>query len=93
MGKLMRVSLGRAFLVAVDIRKGSPTLGQWAGVEASVVFYLTHPEIAYREPIDPEIVILACCAVTHLRRRKETTIPLDSDVRDSSAVPEYLLTR
>jgi len=35
MGKLMRVSLGRAFLVAVDIRKGSPTLGQWVGVEAS----------------------------------------------------------
>ena len=35
MGKLMRVPLGRAFLVAVDIRKGSPTLGKWAGVEAS----------------------------------------------------------
>jgi len=35
MGKLMRVSLGSAFMVAVDIRKGSPTLGNWAGVEAS----------------------------------------------------------
>ncbi len=35
MGKLMRVSVGRAFLVAVDIRKGSPTLGQWFGLEAS----------------------------------------------------------
>lgn len=35
MGKLMRVSLGSAFLVAVDIRKGSPTLGKWAGIEAS----------------------------------------------------------
>lgn len=35
MGKLMRVSLGSAFLVAVDIRKGSPTLGKWFGVEAS----------------------------------------------------------
>lgn len=35
MGKLMRVTAGSAFLVAVDIRKGSPTLGQWAGVEAS----------------------------------------------------------
>jgi dTDP-4-dehydrorhamnose 3,5-epimerase len=35
MGKIMRVTAGAAFLVAVDIRKGSPTLGQWVGVEAS----------------------------------------------------------
>jgi dTDP-4-dehydrorhamnose 3,5-epimerase len=32
MGKLMRVTQGRAFLVAVDIRHGSPTLGRWVGV-------------------------------------------------------------
>lgn len=35
MGKLMRVCKGTAFLVAVDIRKESPTLGKWIGVEAS----------------------------------------------------------
>jgi dTDP-4-dehydrorhamnose 3,5-epimerase len=35
MGKLMRVTNGAAFLVAVDIRKGSPTLGQWFGAEVS----------------------------------------------------------
>ena len=35
MGKLMRVTYGSAFLIAVDIRKGSPTLGQWFGVEVS----------------------------------------------------------
>lgn len=35
MGKLMRVTVGAAFLVAVDIRKGSPTLGKWVGVEVS----------------------------------------------------------
>jgi dTDP-4-dehydrorhamnose 3,5-epimerase len=35
MGKLMRVTRGAAFLVAVDIRRGSPTLGQWVGIEAS----------------------------------------------------------
>ncbi len=31
MGKLMRVTRGAAFLVAVDIRPGSPTLGEWVG--------------------------------------------------------------
>lgn len=35
MGKLMRVTLGTAFLIAVDLRKGSPTLGKWVGVEVS----------------------------------------------------------
>ena len=35
MGKLMRVTLGSAFLVAVDIRKGSPTIGKWFGIEVS----------------------------------------------------------
>ena len=31
MGKLMRVTEGEAFLVAVDIRHGSPTIGEWVG--------------------------------------------------------------
>jgi dTDP-4-dehydrorhamnose 3,5-epimerase len=35
MGKLMRVIRGTAFLVAVDVRAGSPTVGGWFGVEAS----------------------------------------------------------
>src|SRR5512140_2513631 len=35
MGKLMRVTVGSAFLVAVDIRKGSPTIGKWFGIEVS----------------------------------------------------------
>lgn len=35
MGKLMRVTVGTAYLLAVDIRKGSPSLGQWFGIEAS----------------------------------------------------------
>lgn len=33
--KLMRVTLGEAYLMAVDIRKGSPTLGKHVGVIAS----------------------------------------------------------
>ncbi len=35
MGKLMRVVVGEAFLVAVDIRPGSPTLGQYESIVAS----------------------------------------------------------
>jgi dTDP-4-dehydrorhamnose 3,5-epimerase len=33
MGKLMRVTVGRAFVVAVDLRHGSPTQGDWYGRE------------------------------------------------------------
>jgi len=34
-GKLMRVIRGAAFLVAVDIRPASPTLGRWTSITAS----------------------------------------------------------
>ena len=34
-GKLVRVSSGRVYDVAVDLRKSSSTLGQWVGLELS----------------------------------------------------------
>ncbi len=35
MGKLMRVTSGEAYLMAVDIRKNSPTYGEWYGETVS----------------------------------------------------------
>jgi len=36
-GKLVRVTAGRVFDVAVDLRRSSPNFGRWAGLELSAV--------------------------------------------------------
>lgn len=32
-----------------------------------LVYYITHPDLEYRQPINPELVILACCAIVYWR--------------------------
>ena len=45
-GKLVCVTQGEAFDVAVDIRKSSPRFGQWVGVRLSS----THPQLLWVPP-------------------------------------------
>jgi dTDP-4-dehydrorhamnose 3,5-epimerase len=46
LGKLIRVSKGRAYVAAVDIRKDSPKFGMWFGVE----FDEREPKAIYASP-------------------------------------------
>ena len=49
-GKLVRVTSGAVFDVAVDLRKSSPTFGQWVGAELGDH---NHPPLAGRSPFRP----------------------------------------
>ena len=56
---LMLVGLRRAFRVARDV--AAPYA--FMLVVFPLVYYVTHPELRYRHPIDPQVVVLAVSAV------------------------------
>jgi dTDP-4-dehydrorhamnose 3,5-epimerase len=81
MGKLVSVPSGKAFLVAVDLRKGSPTLGKWVGIEASSDNHkaLWAPGGFARGALnlEPDTLTLYASSATHDGKPSETAIAWD----------------
>jgi dTDP-4-dehydrorhamnose 3,5-epimerase len=88
MGKLMRVGVGRAWLVAVDMRKSSPTLGQWWGTEISADNKLQKTDTAIRWD-DPDIGIEWPLAHPQISQRDSSAMTL----KEWLAMPESNLVR
>lgn len=63
-GKLLSVLRGRVYDVAVDIRQGAPTYGQWVGVELDAA---TGRQLYVPEGFAHGFVVLSAAALVHYK--------------------------
>ena len=54
-----------------------------------MVYYLTHPDLAYRHPLDPQVVILGSYAVVSWLRARETATACTQDGQAQGALDRY----
>jgi dTDP-4-dehydrorhamnose 3,5-epimerase len=76
-GKLVSVMEGRIFDVAVDIRRGSPSFGQWAGVELSAE---NHRQMYIPEGFAHGFLVLSSSALFHYHCTSEYSAEHDATI-------------
>ena len=76
-GKLVSVMEGRIFDVAVDIRSGSPSFGQWAGVELSAQ---NHRQLYIPEGFAHGFIVLSESALFHYHCTTEYAAQFDAAI-------------
>lgn len=76
-GKLVSVLSGRIFDVAVDIRQGSPTFAQWAGIELSAD---NHRQLYIPEGFAHGFLVLSEAALFHYHCTTEYAAEYDAAI-------------
>ncbi len=76
-GKLVSVTEGRIFDVAVDIRPGSASFGQWAGVELSAD---NHRQLYVPEGFAHGFIVLSCSALFHYHCTTEYSVQYEAAI-------------
>ena len=76
-GKLVSVFEGRIFDVAVDIRRGSESFGQWAGVEKSAE---NHRQLYIPEGFAHGFLVLSETALFHYHCTNEYVLEFDAAI-------------